>query len=273
MWRRADELSTLLLWYREQRVQHTLPAATQAEEVEDDQEERTQRACAQDTSNLKACTRSTTFPGPHIAGGKEQAQRRAGDARPPPREVPVCTGLTEESLRLLASTLSAREQARHEGVGRYPLGVGINHPEDPDNAGSSRTLPIADVPDAESAVTLPVRLAPSDCTTDPDMPELIPVLPQSPCNTEPSEADSELTIPELDLGDASDAPVRQAASVSFRNRKGGLNSCWGSSALRAALRSAMDPGSTMADTNEGNSIEALPGTQASSVGFTREFPE
>lgn len=72
----------------------------------------------------------------------------------------------------------------------------------------------------------------SDCDTDPDMPELVPADPPSPHGSHASQATlmgtPECEVESLGLKD------------SWRERRGGLDSCWGSNALKNALTTMGD---------------------------------
>merc|ERR1712039_580156 len=71
----------------------------------------------------------------------------------------------------------------------------------------------------------------SDCDTDPDMPDLVPAPVYSP----PGSAGSQTTL----LG-TPECEAESPALRSWTEPRGGLDSCWGSNALKNALNSMGD---------------------------------
>mmetsp|Transcript_48532 Transcript_48532/g.104587 ORF Transcript_48532/g.104587 Transcript_48532/m.104587 type:complete len:290 (+) Transcript_48532:109-978(+) len=72
------------------------------------------------------------------------------------------------------------------------------------------------------------------CATDPEMPELVPQTPISPAAL--STTSHNTTLVGSPEGEHATSPTLE----SWRERKGGLDSCWGSNALKMALNSMED---------------------------------
>lgn len=109
----------------------------------------------------------------------------------------------------------------------------------------------------------------SDCETDPDMPDLEP----APCSRHPESplgsACSRTTL--LGTPDAPECEVESPGLNTWRERRGGLDSCWGSSALKNALTTmdAVD-GEGLAELRESADGERTPTPTKSLQGFNED---
>mmetsp|Transcript_117444 Transcript_117444/g.292806 ORF Transcript_117444/g.292806 Transcript_117444/m.292806 type:complete len:210 (+) Transcript_117444:81-710(+) len=85
----------------------------------------------------------------------------------------------------------------------------------------------------------------SDCDTDPDMPDLVPAPVYSP----PGSAGSQTTL----LG-TPECEAESPALGTWMEKRGGLDSCWGSNALKNALNSMDDEDGTSPSDHENGHV-------------------